>query len=680
MVLDPGAKVGMEAAEYFGITKDTVFEIGLTPNRTDATSHLGVARDIAAVLNHRQKQKRIEVHWPDISLFKVDDHHLTIPVEVEDSSSCPRYSGLTITGIKVGPSPGWIRNLLLSLGIRPINNVVDITNFVLLETGQPLHAFDAEYIDGNRIVVRKARKGEKFITLDEIERGLHPDDLMICNANKGMCIAGVFGGLSSGVTDKTKNIFLESAHFNPTTIRKTSRYHGLQTDASFRFERGSDPNITFWALKRAAMMIKEIAGGAISSEIVDIYPEPIGNKLVTIYYKNVDRLVGKRIERNAIKSILKDLGIQLVKEQSDGLVLSIPTFKVDVTREADVIEEILRIYGYDNVDMPGRLKSSLSFAIKPDTENIRSLVSDMLTSKGYTEVMNNSLTRSKYTVEIPGYDPEENVQILNPLSSDLDVLRQSLLFGGMESIVYNINRKIPDLKIFEFGRIYRYDKKADVSSDALKSYREYEHMAVWMTGRKYNESWNTGNDMVQFYDLKAAVKSILERLGFDLLKLDKQATGKDILSSGLSYGSNGEIFVQFGQVDEKVLRIWDIKQDVYYADFHWENMLRVLAGHVVKYSGVPKFPEVRRDLALVLDKNIPFAELEISAYETEKHILKSVSLFDVYEGDKIPEEKKSYAISFVLRDDKKTLTDNEIEEAMGRILKGFQGKFGAEIR
>jgi phenylalanyl-tRNA synthetase beta chain len=680
MVLDPAAKIGMPASEYFGITSDVVFEIGLTPNRTDATSHIGVARDIVAVLNNRQDEKKYSLKWPGVNHFTTDNHDLEIPVVVEDPDACPRYSGVTLTGVKVGPSPVWMKNLLLAAGIRPINNIVDITNFVLLEVGQPLHAFDAKYIEGKKVVVRKARKGEKFITLDEIERELSSGDLMICNASEGMCIGGVFGGLTSGVTENTTDIFLESAHFNPASIRKTSRFHGLQTDASFRFERGSDPNITVWALKRAALLIRELAGGKISSEIVDVYPEPVGNKLVTISYKNIDRLIGKSLEHHLIANILQDLGMQIVKEQPGGLVLSVPTFKVDVTREADVIEEILRIYGYDNVEMPGSLRSSLSFAITPDAEKLRNLVSDMLTAKGFTEIMNNSLTRSRYAAEVAGFNPEENVKILNPLSSDLDVLRQSLLFGGMESVLYNMNRKITDLKIFEFGRMYRYDSEADTSRNALKSYKEYEHLALWMTGNQQPESWKSDHSRVDFYDLKAITEAILTRLGFDMLKLEKQAIEGDIFAYGMRYGTKEKVFAEFGQLDKEVLKVWDIRQEVFYADFRWENILKATTLHSVKYSGVPKFPEVRRDLALVLDKHITFSELEGAAYEAERRLLRAVNLFDVYAGDKVPAGKKSYAISFILRDDEKTLTDAMIEKTMERILKAFEEKFGATIR
>jgi phenylalanyl-tRNA synthetase beta chain len=681
MVLDDRkARIGMPASEYFGITSDIVFEIGLTPNRTDATSHIGVARDIIAVLNNRQDEKKYTLKWPDISAFSIDNHDLEIPVVVEDPAACPRYSGVTVSGIKVGPSPAWLKNLLSSAGIRPINNVVDITNFVLMEVGQPLHAFDAKFIEGKKVVVRKARKGEKFITLDEIERELSPEDLMICNVSKGMCIGGVFGGLTSGVTESTTDIFLESAHFNPASIRKTSRFHGLQTDASFRFERGSDPNITPWALKRAAILIRQLAGGGISSDLVDVYPEPVGNKVVTITYKNVNRLIGKSIAPEIVRSILGDLGIQVVKEQTDGLVVSVPAFKVDVTREADIIEEILRIYGYDNVEMPENLRVSLSFAQRPDPEKVRNLISDMLTSKGFTEVMNNSLTKSRYAADVPGFDPEKNVRILNPLSSDLDVMRQSLLFGGMETIIYNINRKTSDLKIFEYGRLYRYEAQADTSKNALKSYREHEHLAIWITGERHFESWNTHDGKADFYDLKAGVESILARLGFDLLRLERNAIEGGIFASGLSYGSREKVFVEFGLLDRKVLKVWDIRQEVYFADFRWENILHALASHSVSYSEVPKFPEVRRDLALVLDKNIPFAELEKTAYETERKLLKKVNLFDVYEGDKIPEGKKSYAISFILLDEEKTMTDTVIEKTMEKLLRAFGERFSASIR
>lgn len=679
MVLDPAAKTGMPAAEYFGVSQDVVFEIGLTPNRSDATSHIGVARDLVAVLNNRQDEKKYALKWPDVGKFSIDNHDLEIPVTVEDPSACPRYSGVTVSGIKVGPSPDWLKNLLLAAGIRPINNVVDITNFVLMEVGQPLHAFDTKFIEGKKVVVRKARKGEKFVTLDEVERELTPDDLMICNATNGMCIGGVFGGLTSGVTDTTTDIFIESAHFHPATIRKTSRYHGLQTDASFRFERGSDPNITLWALKRAAILVKELAGGTVSSEIVDVYPEPIGNKVVTITYNNVDRLIGKSIDPKVIRSILSDLGIQVVKEQPEGLVLSVPAFKADVTREADIIEEILRIYGYDNVEMPENLRVSLSFAQRPDPEKVRNMVADMLTARGYTEVMNNSLTRSKYSTEVPGFDPEKHVCILNPLSSDLDVMRQSLLFGGMETILYNINRKMTDLKIFEFGRIYKY-KPQPAAGDALSAYHEHEHLAVWITGERHPESWNTHDGKVDYYDIKAMVDGVIARLGFDLHRMDRKPLEGGLFAAGMIYRHKDKMLAEFGQIDRKVLKIWDIRQDVCYADLCWDHILHALAMHEVSYSEVPKYPEVRRDLALVIDKSLPFVELERLAYETERKLLKEVNLFDVYEGEKIPEGKKSYAVSFILLDEEKTLTDSVIDKTMEKLLRAFSEKFGAVIR
>jgi len=484
MVLDPESKVGMPAAEYFNVTEDYIFEIGLTPNRTDAMSHTGVARDLVAVLNRHSQPGKYSMIWPSVEDFKVDNHDLEIPVEVKDPDACPRYSGVTITAVTIGESPDWLKNLLNAAGIRPINNVVDVTNFIMMEIGQPLHAFDARKIKGGKVIVRKAGIDEPFVTLDDVERKLTSSDLMICNTEDGMCIAGVFGGVASGVSPDTTSIFLESAHFNPRSIRKTSRFHGLQTDSSFRFERGSDPNITVYALKRAAMMIKELAGGNISSDIIDIYPVPVEPLKVSVKWKNIYRLAGAEIGREIIQSILSDLGIITVCDYEESMLLSVPTYKTDVTREADIIEEILRVFGYDYIEMPGQLRSSLSFSNKPDPEKTRNLVSDFLSGRGYVEIMNNSLTRSKYVAESPWLSSVNNVQLLNPLSSDLNVMRQTLLFGGLETIAYNQNRKAFDLFLYEFGRTYKYFEEKKISGENLSAYDECDHLAVWDTGRQ----------------------------------------------------------------------------------------------------------------------------------------------------------------------------------------------------
>jgi phenylalanyl-tRNA synthetase beta chain len=680
MVLDPGAVIGMHAAEYFHLSEDTVFEIGLTPNRTDATSHTGVVRDLVSVLNQRNHERKYRLNWPSVDDFSVDDHSLNIPVIVEDSDNCPRYSGVTVSGITIGDSPEWLKNLLNAADIRPINNIVDVTNFVMMELGQPLHAFDAAKIKGGKIIVRKALRDEPFVTLDGVERKLSDEDLMICNTEDGMCIAGVFGGAVSGVSDSTVNIFIESAFFNSRSIRKTSRYHGLQTDSSFRFERGSDPNITVYALKRAALLIRELTGGKISSEIIDVYPVPVQPVNIRVKWRNIIRLIGKEIRHDQIISILSDLGISIEQETVETLSLTIPTFKTDVIREADVIEEILRIYGYDNIEMHGQLRSSLSFSNKPDPERIRNLVSDMLSSRGFNEIMNNSLTRSRYAEESSWLDTANSVFLLNPLSQDLNVMRQSLLFGGLETLTWNQNRKTTDLKLYEFGRTYKLfpDKKND--SLSLSRYDEHERLAIWITGKREPESWRSNDSKVDFFDLKAAVHAILERIGFTPDKSMKTHFTDDLFEEGTEYAYNRVVLARFGRLRKKELKRFDLKQEVFYADFDWEKIIGLLSENVVSYAELPKFPEVRRDLALVLDSSIRYEDLEHAAYQAERRILKGVSLFDVYQGDKIGPGKKSYAISFLLRDDQKTLTDQIIDKTMEKILQTFQERFHASIR
>jgi len=680
MVLDHDAQIGLPAASYFKVTEDYVFEIGLTPNRTDATSHTGVVRDLIAVLNCQADMKKFEMKWPSVSDFNIASHSLEIPVVVEDPESCPRYSGLTISGITIGDSPSWMKNLLNAIGIRPINNVVDVTNFVLMELGQPLHAFDAAKIKGGKVVVRKAKKNEPFITLDEIERKLSSSDLMICNAEEGMCIAGVLGGIDSGVTEQTTAIFLESACFNPQSIRKTSRYHNLQTDSSFRFERGSDPEITVFALKRAALLIQELAGGKVTSDIIDMYPKPVDPVKINLRWKNLNRLIGKEIAHDICKLILSDIGIMIDAETNDSLSLTIPAFKTDVTREADVIEEILRIYGYDNIEMTGQLRSSLSFSNKPDPEILRNLVSDMLSSRGFNEIMTNSLTRSKYAEESAWLLAENSVKILNPLSNDLNVMRQSMLFGGLETIAYNQNRKTPDIKLYEFGRTYMLAPVIKGSSQSLQGYEEKEHLALWITGRQEPESWRTNDDKVDFFDLKQSVHTILLRLGFSLDKIIISQFSDELFEEGLVYSVQQLILVKFGTIRKKELKRLDVKQDVVYADFEWEHVIHLLSANKTVYSELAKFPEVRRDLALVLDQSITYEELEKVAFQVEKRLLKSVSLFDIYQGEKIGPGKKSYALTFLLRDDEKTLTDKVIEKTMDKILRIYQEKFHAMIR
>ena len=680
MVLDPEAEIGKPAAIYFDLTEDFIFEIGLTPNRTDAMSHLGVARDLVAVMNRHSQEKKWKLNKPSVDDFHMENKSLVIPIEVVNKEACPRYSGVTITGVKVSESPAWLKNLLSAAGIRPISNVVDVTNFVMMELGQPLHAFDAAKIAGKKVIVRKAYREEHFITLDGVERTLSSDDLMICSTIGPMCIAGVFGGAESGVSETTTEIFLESACFNPQSIRKTSRRHALQTDSSFRFERGSDPNITVYALKRAALLICELTGGKISSDIVDDYPESIMPVQIPVNWKNIRRLAGKDIPHDVIKSILIDLEITIEKETADGMILSVPTFKTDVTREADVIEDILRIYGYDYIEMPGQLRASLSFSNKPDPEKIRGIISDLLTSRGFHEIMNNSLTRSKYAEESPWLDGTKSVRLLNPLSSDLNVMRQSLLFGGLETIVYNQNRKASDLRLYEFGRVYRYDPDKEGNGHSLKRYDEHERLALWLTGRMQPESWRTNDDKVDHFELKSVIHLIFERLGFDPPELIISHFTDELFEEGMTYYWNQIPLVRYGMLRKKEIKRFDLKQDVYYADFEWEKLIDILAHHNISYSEIPKFPEVRRDLALVLDKSVTYEELEKTAREADRKLLRSVSLFDIYEGGKIGKDKKSYALSFILRDDEKTLTDEVIEKSMNKILRAFEEKFNAIIR
>ncbi|MDQ3191809.1 MAG: phenylalanine--tRNA ligase subunit beta [Bacteroidota bacterium] len=669
MVLSSDAKVGTAAADYFKIETDFVFEIGLTPNRADATSHIGVARDLAAMLSVIEN-KNYKINFPEVDEFKIDNTDLKISVEIQDEKACPRYSGITLTGVEVKSSPKWLQERLKAIGLKPINNIVDVTNFVLHETGQPLHAFDCDKINGNKITVKNLSAGTKFHTLDDVERQLYAEDLMICNQQEPMAIAGVFGGKHSGVSPSTTNIFLESAYFDSVSIRKTSKNHNIKTDASFRYERGADPNITIYALKRAALLIKEIAGGKISSEIVDVYPEKIQNFNVSLSYKNTDRLIGKVIDRNTIKRIIVALGIEISQESSDGLLLSVPPFKVDVTREVDVIEEILRIYGYNNIEIPEQVRAALTFSQKPDKEKAQNIVSDLLSNKGFNEIMSNSLSKASYVNLLPYLNQDENVNILNPLSSDLNAMRRSLVFGGLEAIAYNANRKNSDLKFYEFGKTYI--KKSDQTG-----YEEKQVLALFLTGRKFPESWNTLDDQIDFYHLKDFVQSILTRLGIDSKSNEIE---KDVFSYGLSLHLGKAILAEFGPVNKKILKAFDINQDVYYAELNWDIIIELLEKTKNRYKEVPKFPSVRRDLALLLDKNIKFREIEQLAFQSESQLLKEVNLFDVYEGEKLEQGKKSYAVSFMIQDVEKTLTDKQIDKIMEKLKRSFHEKLGATLR
>ena len=657
MELNVDAKIGSLAKDYFNLQDDFVFEIGLTPNRADAASHLGVARDLAAYL-------KIPVIMPDLSGFKVQNQDLNIQVVVEDTEASPRYTSLTISGISVKESPDWLKDRLNAIGVRPINNVVDVTNFVLHELGQPLHAFDADAITGNKVLVKKLADGKLFRTLDDVERKLSADDLMICNAEEPMCIAGVFGGLSSGVKQSTSNVFLESAWFNPVSVRKTSKRHGLKTDASFRFERGTDPDMTVTAIKRAAILIQELAGGQISSEISDSYPIRANPFPVDISFKNVSRLIGKIISADEIRDTLSGLGIKITSEDSDGMKLEVPAYKVDVTREVDIIEEVLRIHGYDNVEIPTQIRASLNTTVKPDKEVLQNQIAELLSANGFFEILSNSLTKLSYSAE-----PERAVKILNPLSNDLDVMRQSLLFSGLEAIAYNQNRRNSDLKFYEFGKVYNLDQE---------NYKENQRFSIFLTGSKNSEGWNSKSGKADFYNLKAAVDLIINKL--NIKGISTSETTNTHFSSGISYHKGEKIIVEFGVVSKKSLNKLDISAEVFFADFDWDQIMRSVRNNKISYAEVSKFPSVRRDLSMLLSKEISFEQLKQIAYKTEKGLLKEVNVFDVYVGDKLPEGKKSYALSFLLQDDEKTLTDKQIDAIMQKLILNFEKQVGAEIR
>lgn len=670
MVLDPKVKVGTPAKEYFKVESDYVLEIGLTPNRSDAASHIGVAKDLFAVLNWKLADDKYELHVPSVDDFTIENANKKIEVKVEDALACPRYSGITISGVTVKDSPDWLKKRLLSIGLKPINNIVDATNFALHELGQPLHAFDADKISGGKVIVKKVSSGTKFTTLDGVERTLTADDLMICSANEPMCIAGVFGGLRSGVSSETKNIFLESAYFSPAGIRKSSKHHGLKTDASFRFERGADPNITVYALQRVALLIKEVAGGTISSEIIDIYPAAIEEKKVSFSFHHCERIIGKAIDPAQIKRILKLLHIEVVNEGGETLLLSVPTNKVDVTSEEDIAEEILRIYGCNNIEIPSAVRSSLSYVSKPDREKLRNTISDMLCGFGFNEIMSNSLTNSNY-LELLVSEKEKSVELLNPLSPELNILRPTLLFSGLETIAYNQNRKNADLKLFEFGKSYR-------TNTGKEKFSETNHLALFLSGKKQEEGWNSQKGNVDFFHLKAFTDNILKRLGIEAEQVSEMSS--EILSSGLVYETKKKKIAELGWVKKSFLKKFDIKLEVFYADFNWDFIIELTKSSSVRFKEIPKFPEVRRDLALVVDKNVKYELLESLAYQAEKSLLKNVNLFDVYEGDKIDSGKKSYALSFILQDENATLTDKQVESVMEKLVKTYQEKAKAVIR
>ena len=666
MELPDDAPIGQAGSKYFDIKTDTVFEIGLTPNRTDAMSHIGVARDLKAALN--SKDHNLKMCLPSVKDFSIDSNSLEIKVDVQTPELCPRYSGLTISNITVKDSPEWLKNRLLSIGINPINNIVDITNYVLHETGQPLHAFDANKIDGNTIIVKTAKSKSKFITLDESERELSVEDLMICNENEPMCIAGVFGGLKSGVNENTTTIFLESAYFNPISIRKTAKRHILSTDASFRYERGCDPNITVYALKRAAILIKEICNAEITSDIIDFYPKPIENVNVNFSFDSLNKIAGEKINKDLVKKILKNLEINIVEDNGESLIISIPTYRVDVTREIDVIEEVLRIYGFNTIALPDKLSTSITISNSIDSYKLKKVLSNLLASNGFNEIMNNSLTKSSYNKFIEEFKDENNVNILNPLSSDLNIMRRTLLFSGLESVEYNNNRKNSNIKFFEFGKSYQiFDK-----------YEENQHLYLTITGNKYEENWNVKNEKVDFFFIKEMVHTIISRLGLTKYKVKEVNTNG--LSSGLMYSVKKKPLVYFGNVDSNILKSYKIRNSVFIADFNWDLILDLVVNNNIVYKPVNKFPIIRRDLSLLINQEVSFSQLEKIARSVNNSLLQEVNLFDVYIGDKLPDNKKSYAISFVFEDNSKTLTDYQIDEVMKKLITEFESSVGAEIR
>ena len=679
IVLPENVQVGMLAKDYYGIKNDTLLEVDITPNRIDAASHYGVARDLAAFF--ALKDKNIKLSKPSVEEFTVQNKELVIPVTVENLDACPRYSGLTISGVEVKESPEWLKNYLQIIGLRPINNIVDATNFVLHELGQPLHAFDADKIKGGKVIVKNMPEGAQFKTLDGIDRKLSSDDLMICSTDEAMCIGGVFGGLDSGVTETTRNIFLESAYFNPVTIRKTARRHGLNTDASFRFERGCDPTNTVYVLKRCALLIQEVAGGLISSDIIDVYPQEVKPFEVELSLQKINSLIGKEIGTSTIETILSALEIKIASKTDETYSLQVPVYRVDVQRDVDVIEDILRIYGYNNVEIGETLKSNLSFGTKPDSYKLQNLIAEQLTAQGFNEVLNNSLTKGAYYNELTSFPASNSVKMLNPLSSDLNVMRQTLLFGGLENIARNINRKNADLKFYEFGNCYYYHAENKKEGETLAAYNEDFHLGLWLTGNKKAQSWTSTEEKTSVFELKAYIENIFKRLGINLRKLVMGEYTDDLLNEGLSvYNRAGNKLAVFGIVHNKILKMMDIEEQVLFADLNWNTILTEIVNHNVRYTELSKFPEVKRDLALLLDKTISFGEIEKIAFESERKYLKSINLFDVYDGKNLESGKKSYAVSFILQDDTKTLTDAQIEPIMKKLQTNFENKLGAKLR
>lgn len=681
IVLPEDAPVGQPAAEYYNLESDWVIEIDITANRADALSHYGVARDLYAWL--RRNGYETSLHRPSCDDFCVDNNDLPVDVTIENTEACRRYACVSITGCEVKESPEWLKNKLNVIGLRPINNIVDITNYIMMAYGQPLHCFDADMVEGHHIIVKDQNEGKKFVTLDGEEHILGEHDLAICNVNEPMCIAGVFGGKGSGTYENTKNVVLESAYFHPTWIRKSARRHGLSTDASFRFERGIDPNGTIYALKQAAILCRQLAGGKVSMEIRDEYPAKMENAKVSLKYDYVDSLIGKSIGNDMIKGIAESLEMKVLSEDGQGLELEVPAYRVDVQRPCDVVEDILRIYGYNNVEIPTQLKSSLVLPEDEDRKHkLENLVGEQLVGCGFNEILNNSLTKTSYYSGLNAYTEETTVKVMNPLSADLGVMRQTLLFGGLESIVRNANRKNPNLKFFEFGNCYHYDPaKAEVDGELIRAFREETHLGLWVTGKRVEGSWAHPDEDSTFYELKAYVDNILRRVGVPQGMLVMEKSVNDIFDKGLTLKNRGgKVFVEMGIVSRRLQKQADIEKQVFFADINWDALVKSVRKNTVTFKEISKFPSVSRDLALLLDNSVEFEQVERVARQTEKKLLRRVELFDVYQGKNLPAGKKSYAVNFILQDEQKTLNDKQIDAIMNKLIANLEKQLGAELR
>ena len=680
IVLPEDALIGMPAAEYYNLESDWVIEVDITANRSDALSHYGVARDLYAWL--KQNNYQTELHKPNCDAFEVDNESLTIDVEVKNTEACKRYACVSISNCEVKESPEWLQNKLKIVGIRPINNIVDITNYIMMAYGQPMHCFDADMVAGHKIVVTTQPEGTKFITLDGEEHSLSERDLSICNANEAMCIAGIFGGKGSGTYENTRNIVLESAYFHPTWIRKSARRHGLSTDASYRFERGIDPNGQVYALKQAAILCKELAGGQVSMQIKDVYPEPIEGSKVVLTYDYVNSLIGKEIGKDTIKSIVTSLDMKIEAENENQIEILVPAYRVDVKRPCDVVEDILRIYGYNNVEIPLQLKGTLTIPTDEDrNRKYINLISEQLVGGGFNEILNNSLTKVSYYKDLNRYTEETTVKILNPLSADLGVMRQTLLFGGLESIVRNANRKNSNLRFFEFGNCYHYDESKKEADKLIKAYTQDQHLGLWITGKRVENSWAHPNEDASFYELKAYVENILVRLGLSPQAVTLAKGENNIFEDSISIVTKaGKIIAELGIVAYKLTKNMGITNEVFFADIYWDNLLKAVKKHVVEYKEISKYPAVSRDLALLVDKTVEFEQIKEIAYSTEKKLLKAVELFDVYEGKNLPEGKKSYAVNFILQDEQKTLNDKQIDSIMNKLIDNLTKRLNAELR